>query len=1548
MLLLLGSLPLSGVFAEATNTEESAFVPETNIVENEQVEENGAVGSVVSEKTENIENEPINESETIITEGTLEEEIQSVESIYTQEAEVKEGIIIEAPELAQSVQVEKIERAELVLEEEMQPEETTPQEKLQIQLQASIEKEGHFSYREDYGKSVLLSFFVEEWEGDTELYVTAVSTNEAVIKPVKQQEEYSLSEGLIAYTITGVGGAELILELSENELCEAKELRISVEVADSSIKDEDFVISYVPYNTLDTILFTSFTEWKQFLEQHHYWLSGTIRLGISQIGESFYEEIHIKKENVEGVYHQKQHEIAEEALMQTYEFWLSNFQTHTSTENVENGKRTFQLGIDRTAPQNTTFSYSENAYEATSTDITKYYSDNVVLSGVFEDSLSGVERIEYTMQADLGEAAKWEMIHDVEIQGTKASFEQILGEGMYTGVGIRAIDKAGNISETIELRNEMGDFLQIIVDNREPILDVVLKTRDENSYQGEWTNQGITITVQEDIASLTIAGIQCIQYQYVSIGEEYRPEQWREIPLENEIKIGYEENIKENQNGIYYFRAISNTGVITDIETQKKTAARIRLQQSLPEKQGKKEVAPALKEEQEWYNKKTGVPMISFSYPPYDIGIESLEYGAPIMVHTRLTRKQGENKGEEENTAEILEQSVTIGMHSDEQYQQFMHIENNDIEQNIEEYIRKNIQQNIEILDIDFSYDSKTGYAKDGIYELEYWISDKAGNESQHDIYIYKIDTHEPERLKVFVDGTSMQEDTSQTIQYDRFYQSAVSGSVSADFGVSGKRSIKLMLTEETEISANSNGWQESDEFVINPCKRGCIYVLAEDIAGNQAILKTQGVVVDNQAPKGEYGGKFIQLITKANDNHFYNNNISFSLSAGDMPQEDVFSGIESFSYVVSTTEKESSKEIFSFTKVLPSKEELIVAKSYAITEILNAADFEGNHAYIEITVKDRCGNVATDREEIKIDITAPQVEIDFDLNEPRNGSYYQQARTATIQIEELNFDGNSVEIEVTKDGTVYPVSISEWHSEGVRHWANIVFFEDGDYTMNVICTDLADNISEEVTIEPFTVDVTKPIVEITYDNQDVRNEWYYQKSQTATIVVKEHNFSEADFTLSIEPQVTVGEWSHMGDEHSLQLYFIEDSHYRFLYRVLDLAGNEAEAVEEEVFVIDSIAPQIVIQGVEDDSANAGEIHPIVMVYDANPNVQGAEIAVTTGLGEPVAVSTQVQELESGYSYQLIDMSQQEDNVYLLEITALDMAGNCSTLNYRFSLNRHGSTYDLSQLATYTERVYNRFEQLMDFCVTEMNVDKIEEYAFYVSRNGKMLDCMEITEQQQKMSLGENVYYYVEKKGDDRKGYTNHYRFPKENFEKEGIYRITCYSKDRAGNESNNTLEEKKAEISFVIDNTPPKVVVNGIKEGGIYNEEARKVNIMVQDNFLLKQAVFSLVTESGEILESWDYMEFVQNAGDTMTITIPSREEKQFLVYQVSDVAGNELVLLPDTEKAPKGFLITTDTWLRFISSPIKVMVSVIGCIGVIATGLLYIKKKDVESQVL
>lgn len=1381
MLLLLSSLPLSGVFAEVN--QDIALVEEEELAESVWEEEPESVESVWEEEPEPVENTREEESEYV--ENTLEEEIDTVESRQEYESESVESTWEQKDE-----QVDEIKSTQ----EETEESESTQEEKLQIQLKASIEKEGRFSYREDYGRSVLLSFFVDELQRTEDIYSTISTTNEAVIKPRKEQELYSFADGYITCEITGVGEAELILRLVENEFYEAEEIRVSVVVTDSMLREEDYAIYYTHSNAEEMVRFHSFAEWEQFLKQHQQWLNGTICVELTDIGETYYEEMNMQKEYTQELWQGRRYCFSEEAPMQNYEFWCSNPQTHTSTEDIENGKRTFLVGIDKTPPKAIDFSYSQNAYQETSTKTTKYYQEDFSVSGTFEDSLSGVVRIEYTTQADLGETVKWETIQKIEQDGIRTAFEVVLEEGIYTGIAVRAVDVAGNVSETMEIKNEDGDFLHIIVDNKEPILDIMLKTQDEISYEGKWTNQAITIAVQENVESLTLSGIQNIQYQYVSIGGEYQEEQWQEISADNQIKIGNDEKNKMNQNGTYYFRAISNTGIITEVETQKKKAARIRLQQSLPEKQEKIEEAPTLNDGQEWYNKKTGVPFLSFAYPQYDIGIISLEYGAPITVHTRLTRKQGENKDADKNKAEIINKSVTIGIRSDEEYQKLMHIENDKIEQNREEYIREQIQHNIEALNIDFAYNSQTGYAQDGIYELEYWISDVAGNESEHAVYTYKIDTHEPQNLEIWLDGGKMQEDISQTIQYDRFYQSAVSGSARADFGVSGKSYIKLMLTDEIGISANSNDWKKSDEFVINPCERGCIYMLAEDMAGNQAILKTQGVVVDNQAPVGEYGGKFIHIQTKANQNHFYKDDVKLSFSADDLPQDMGFSGIKSFSCAVGTAgkEKEQRKELFSFTKELPSKEELIAAKNYTITEIIDAVTFEGNNTYIEVTVQDRCGNVATSREELQIDVTVPQVEITFDLNEPKNGNYYNRTRTATIQIQELNFDGNRVKIEVTKDGEVCPFSIAEWKSDGSYHWASITFSEDGDYTMSVTCTDLADNVSEKVSIEPFTVDVRKPELEIAYDNQNVKNECYYQTRQTATIFVKEHNFREEDFVLIAEPQVAVGKWSHKGDEHYLELYFTEDNHYRFQCSIVDLAGNEAEVIEEQEFYIDSVAPQIVIRGMEDDSANKGEIAPIVTVYDANRSIEGTDIVVTTGLGELVPVSIQTQEAEQGYSYLLTDMSQKEDNVYFLEVTASDMAGNISNLTYRFSLNRHGSTYDLSNMAQLTEKFYYCFNQLSDLCITEMNVDEIEEYAFYITRNGKMLSCMEISEQPQEFSVEEKVLYYVEKEGDKRKGYKNHYFFPRENFEKEGIYRITCYSRDRAGNESNNTLEDKK------------------------------------------------------------------------------------------------------------------------------------------------------------
>lgn len=1387
-------------------------------------------------------------------------------------------------------------------------------ERSEVQLQADIEKEGHFSYREDYGKSVSLSFFMEEFQPETdgELLFIISSSNEAVIKPENEQEVYSLKDKTVAFIIAGVGEAELVIQPLEHHFYEMEQLVIPVRVENSAMQDEDYRICYTDKNGKESIFSGDYNEWTEFLKQKNGWLNGSVRILLSETGEQFYTGFEWSINGEEKQTEKKELVLEEETQLQSYNFWCVHTRNHATTQNEKCGTREFQTGIDKIPPENIELCCHTKPYEGTSTETIKYYGENVVINGTFTEELSGIASIEYTTQADLGEKAHWKSVSDIVQNSTNTTWELVLEQGIYTGVAIRATDMAGNRSAPVEIKNQDGEYLKMIVDKAEPVLDIVLKTADEKQYNGEWTNQPITILVKESPEYPVLAGIHTIQYQYVSVGAEYEENAWIELSPAGILEIGNNEIQKINKNGTFYFRAITNTGIITNSMTQKNQAKRIRLQQILSEKQPVTEILPELEEHQVWYNRNTGVPRISFAYPEYDDGMESLEYGAPITVHARLIRMQQEGKEEE-----VVYKTATIGIHSDEEYRQFSKVKNGKTE--------KSIKEKIASLSIDFSYEKQSGYAQDGIYELNYWISDAAGNESKHERFVYHIDTHEPTQLEVWIDGTEMEADTSQTIQYDRFYAASVSGSVSADYGISGKGLVKLMLAEEMGAWENNTSWLTSESFVLQPCTSGSLYMIAEDAAGNRSVLRTRGIVVDNQAPMGQHGGNMMRFVTKPNHNQFYKDNINIEFSVSDLPQGRGFSGIESFSYTIGTQGKENTqgKELYSFTKTLPSKEELAFAKSYTATDVIDATIYEGNDTYVEIVARDRCGNTISNREELKIDITPPKVEIIFDENIARNGCYYNTARTATIHVQELNFDQEGIELRLTRDGMPYALPISQWQSDGIDHFAYITFYEEGDYTMAMSCMDLADNVSEEVNVEPFTIDLTKPVIDIHYDNNAAQNQVYYQTARTAYLTVKEHNFEEEDFVVIAEPQAVIGSWTHNGDEHSIQITFAEDNHYYFSCNYMDMAGNVGEPMEEQEFYIDLIAPQIVVQGVENDSANAGEVKPVIIVYDTNGNPEGTSITVTTGQREDVPVAIQREAKEQGYAYLLTDMSEMEDNIYFLKVAAMDMAGNKSELVYRFSLNRKGSVYDLSKITEIVEKAYHRSEQISDIIITEMNVDRIEEYSIYVTRNGALLPCEEAPRDVLSATKEERFYYSLEVSGDEEKGYRNSYAFYKENFTKEGLYRITCYSKDRAGNEVNNTLEEKQAEISFVIDNTEPKVVIDGVEEGGVYNEEVKTVHVMVQDNFMLKEARFTLVTQDGEELQSWDYIELVEEAGDVMTIHIPCREIKQFLYYQISDAAGNEIVLLPNSEEVAKGFLVTTNPWLRFITSPIKIAIA-------------------------
>ena len=106
---------------------------------------------------------------------------------------------------------------------------------------------------------------------------------------------------------------------------------------------------------------------------------------------------------------------------------------------------------------------------------------------------------------------------------------------------------------------------------------------------------------------------------------------------------------------------------------------------------------------------------------------------------------------------------------------------------------------------------------------------------------------------------------------------------------------------------------------------------------------------------------------------------------------------------------------------------------------------------------------------EFTIDMTPPQITMDFDNKEVRNGKYYKATRTATITVTEHNFDPSLITIEA-EGGTV-----GGWSNNGDTHTVTVFFGEGGPYTIKVNGKDMADNAATEVSEPEFIVDLTPP-----------------------------------------------------------------------------------------------------------------------------------------------------------------------------------------------------------------------------------------------------------------------------------------------------------------------------------------------------------------------------------------------------------------------------------------------------------------------------------------
>lgn len=650
-------------------------------------------------------------------------------------------------------------------------------------------------------------------------------------------------------------------------------------------------------------------------------------------------------------------------------------------------------------------------------------------------------------------------------------------------------------------------------------------------------------------------------------------------------------------------------------------------------------------------------------------------------------------------------------------------------------------------------------------------------------------------------------------------------------------------------------------------------------------------------------------------------------------------------------TIEENSEETYETDWTIPENgkdQNLVTEMSKVITVTNNSNDIV---VYVKMT--DRAGNITEDTIQFSIDKTQPKVEVTYNNNTP-DSTYtdiYKEDRIATITITERNFNSDEVYLQYLIKNTdkVIP-TVSEWREvtgedetdpDNKKYEATVEYKDDGDYTFEIQYKDLANNAAQyiiandqyEETFTPhkFTIDKTLPTVAVTYDNTSAQNGNYYNAERTATITIVEHNFDKdrvrivgraTDDGRTVTFPALSG-WTSNGDTRRATIHYSADAQYTFDIEFMDMAGNSIQDYTAEEFYVDQTAPEIVISGVENAVPYNGEVTPIIQCTDTNYNANAVDFTLTGfNLGRvDYAFGTSNAGNGQRFTYANFAEEKSVDDIYTLFVTMTDMAGNETTEEITFSVNRFGSTYDLSDLK---ELNGGYLQNEKDVVFTEINVNPLDEVEIKITKNGTPI------------TLKEGTDFSVEMTGGDGEWCEYTYTIFKSLFAEDAKYSVSIYSKDAAGNINENINEEKEAEIAFVIDKTNPVIIPVNLEDGKEYHSDNKEVSIEIKDNLVLGE--IQIFLNGKKLVEGEDYT----IEGDVYKFNIPESTKRQGVKLVVADAAGNTSELVID------GFTVSTNIFALWFNNTPLFIGSLVGIAAVI-TGIVFIilgKKKKKEEK--
>ena len=792
----------------------------------------------------------------------------------------------------------------------------------------------------------------------------------------------------------------------------------------------------------------------------------------------------------------------------------------------------------------------------------------------------------------------------------------------------------------------------------------------------------------------------------------------------------------------------------------------------------------------------------------------------------------------------------------------------------------------------------------DANYDFAYDYTDLAGNPINETIkQAVTLDREKPEgtvTVEDLVNGSASETWNKflSAITFGHFGKNSVRASMTSDDETAGVAATQYLTSAKaltrSELEARTGWTGYSSKISLAASQNLVVYEKITDKAGNIQYISTDGIIVDNVAPVP------VVKITPTNPGwgkgvYSASDNPGFDISVTDPVVNDAYAGLKTISYTIT-----NGTTGYVESGTLANLERTSHLQSWTGHVTINPDNFYSNDVRVKVTADDWSTNEAASEEiSIKVDNKAPIVTFSFDQSDVHNGKYYNNDKTLTITVDERNFD-ESYQPQVTSTaGGGY--SISGWSHNGEIHTATVTFSGDSDYTVTYDCFDLAGNKSNTEKLDEFTVDKTKPVIQVSYDNNSALNNNYYKEARTATITITEHNFNPGEVTVTTTAQLDgaaasapgVSGWSGSGDTHVATVSYSADADYTFTISATDLASNVSDPYATESFTVDQTKPTVEITNIEDYSANNGEVAPVITLNDINFD-SGKTVVHLTGANkgevDTTGMYTSVAS-NKGQTLTFYNFKENMDDIYTLTAETTDKAGNQYSTSKIFSVNRDGSTYLYDD---YTEELIKNgyTNDPKNLVASEINVDTLTFQELTVSENGTQ------------KTLEQNKDFEVSESGSDVSWKEYKYTINASNFENEGDYNVSIYSEDRATNVTTNTAKSK--DILFAVDKTSPVISLANIEDGGRYKVESQKFTANVDDNMALDKVEYYV---DDELKQTFDADEVSANGG-SLELSVDSSNTFRNVSVKAYDKANNEATT------ASVDVLVSANTWVQFYNN--------------------------------